>query len=244
MPFGSACNRAQIAIQNEQWHEGLCPQGCKLCIHAVVTVGILGEDITLSPCLATIWPRLRKIHKITSHVGERLNTAVPLQVLASQAGDYELSSDSLGSNAGFVKSLAFVSFWLQLPLSIVSGCILIFSVYFTNQVSQSQKRQAEVGPSECITFPLGPISLLYRVYPCLKAIPRGVANGSSTGGKLQAATNTYSLTTDRSWLAALHLDRHTFIFELGPIYVKPLPSFHNALLWVVAYAQLVMILSP
>jgi len=53
--------------------------------------------------------------------------------VASQAGDYELSSDSLGSNAGFVRSLAFVSFWLQLPLSIVSGCILIFSVYFTNQ---------------------------------------------------------------------------------------------------------------
>jgi hypothetical protein len=49
-----------------------------------------------------------------------------LSVRAS-AGDVPVSADTLGSSAGLVRNLAFGSFWVQLPLSVVSSAILFFA---------------------------------------------------------------------------------------------------------------------
>ena len=48
--------------------------------------------------------------------------------------DVPVSAEALGSSATTLRNLAFASFWVQLPLSFVSGGILIFSVMFSQQV--------------------------------------------------------------------------------------------------------------
>ncbi|GBF95301.1 TIC, chloroplastic [Raphidocelis subcapitata] len=52
-----------------------------------------------------------------------------VEVRAS-AGDLPVSADSLGAQAPTMRNLAFGSFWVQLPLSVVSACILFFAVQF------------------------------------------------------------------------------------------------------------------
>lgn len=73
-----------------------------------------------------------------------------LQVLSVRAeasngaGDVPVSADTLGSSAGTVRNLAFGSFWVQLPLTVVSACILFFAVQFTRAVSDSALNSFDV----------------------------------------------------------------------------------------------------
>jgi hypothetical protein len=45
--------------------------------------------------------------------------------------------DDLGDNASVVRNYAFASFWVQLPLTIVSACILIFALLYSKGVSRT-----------------------------------------------------------------------------------------------------------
>jgi hypothetical protein len=56
-------------------------------------------------------------------------------------GDVPVSGDTLGAQAPTMRNLAFGSFWVQLPLSVVSACILFFAVQFTRTV----RRRGGVG---------------------------------------------------------------------------------------------------
>eukprot|EP00879_Flechtneria_rotunda_P024706 GHRR01026212.1.p1 GENE.GHRR01026212.1~~GHRR01026212.1.p1 ORF type:complete len:210 (+),score=34.55 GHRR01026212.1:387-1016(+) len=47
---------------------------------------------------------------------------------ASYSSDPLVTADSLGDSATAARNFAFASFWVQLPLTIVSACILFFSV--------------------------------------------------------------------------------------------------------------------
>lgn len=46
-----------------------------------------------------------------------------------------INLDDLGDNAAVVRNYAFASFWVQLPLTIVSACILIFALLYSKGVS-------------------------------------------------------------------------------------------------------------
>jgi hypothetical protein len=59
----------------------------------------------------------------------------------SGSGDVPVSSDTLGSQAPTMRNLAFGSFWVQLPLSVVSACILFFAVQFTRAVRRCSSWQ-------------------------------------------------------------------------------------------------------
>lgn len=61
-----------------------------------------------------------------------------LQVSCKSApGDDLVNVDSLGDSASTVRNYAFASFWVQLPLTIVSACILIFALLYSKGVSSS-----------------------------------------------------------------------------------------------------------
>jgi hypothetical protein len=47
--------------------------------------------------------------------------------------DLSISGDSLGNNAPAVRNLAWGSFWVQLPLTVVSASILFFASFVTAQ---------------------------------------------------------------------------------------------------------------
>jgi hypothetical protein len=46
-----------------------------------------------------------------------------------------VSADTLGDSAATVRNFAFASFWVQLPLTIVSAGILFFAISFSKAVS-------------------------------------------------------------------------------------------------------------
>lgn len=50
---------------------------------------------------------------------------------AAPGDDLPVNIDSLGDNAATVRNYAFASFWVQLPLTIVSACILIFALLYS-----------------------------------------------------------------------------------------------------------------
>jgi len=54
---------------------------------------------------------------------------------AAPGDDLPVNVDTLGDNAAAVRNYAFASFWVQLPLTIVSACILIFAVLYSKGVS-------------------------------------------------------------------------------------------------------------
>ncbi|KIY96600.1 hypothetical protein MNEG_11360 [Monoraphidium neglectum] len=54
-------------------------------------------------------------------------------VLLSVRADLSISGDSLGNNAPAVRNLAWGSFWVQLPLTVVSASILFFASFVTAQ---------------------------------------------------------------------------------------------------------------
>ncbi|KAF8058327.1 lpxC [Scenedesmus sp. PABB004] len=54
-----------------------------------------------------------------------------LQVAASASGDLPISADTLGASASTVRNFAFASFWVQLPLTVVSACVLFFAIMFS-----------------------------------------------------------------------------------------------------------------
>eukprot|EP00877_Chromochloris_zofingiensis_P010475 jgi/Chrzof1/5681/Cz16g11150.t1_TIC21B[v5.2] len=56
---------------------------------------------------------------------------ITCQGLYDPLGDVPVTVDTLGTSAPAVKNLSFASFWLQLPLTIVSAGILFFAVQFT-----------------------------------------------------------------------------------------------------------------
>lgn len=47
-----------------------------------------------------------------------------------------INVDALGDSASTVRNYAFASFWFQLPLTIVSACILIFALLYSKGVSE------------------------------------------------------------------------------------------------------------
>lgn len=61
---------------------------------------------------------------------------ITCQGLYDPLGDVPVTVDTLGTSAPAVKNLSFASFWLQLPLTIVSAGILFFAVQFTRTVSK------------------------------------------------------------------------------------------------------------
>lgn len=55
---------------------------------------------------------------------------------AAPGDDLPVNIDTLGESAASgVRNYAFASFWVQLPLTIVSACILIFAVLYSRGVS-------------------------------------------------------------------------------------------------------------
>jgi len=54
--------------------------------------------------------------------------------LVPDKGDFNISGDSLGNKAPTMRNLAWGSFWVQLPLTVVSACILFFAVQFSRAV--------------------------------------------------------------------------------------------------------------
>jgi hypothetical protein len=54
---------------------------------------------------------------------------------ASSSGDLPVSADTLGDRAATVRNYAFASFWVQLPLTIVSAGILFFAISFSKAAS-------------------------------------------------------------------------------------------------------------
>jgi hypothetical protein len=59
------------------------------------------------------------------------------QVVCSAAGggsDLPVNADTLGDKAASLRNYAFASFWVQLPLTIVSACILIFALLYSKAV--------------------------------------------------------------------------------------------------------------
>jgi hypothetical protein len=63
-----------------------------------------------------------------------LPSQVACRGAADGASDLPVSTDTLGGSAGLVRTVAFLSFWVQLPLTVVSAGILLFAVQFSNQV--------------------------------------------------------------------------------------------------------------
>jgi hypothetical protein len=55
---------------------------------------------------------------------------------AGSGGGEIVSADSLGDAANGLRNFAFASFWVQLPLTIVSACILIFAVLYSRAVCE------------------------------------------------------------------------------------------------------------
>jgi hypothetical protein len=53
----------------------------------------------------------------------------------ASSGDLPVSADTLGDRAATVRNYAFASFWVQLPLTIVSAGILFFAISFSKAVS-------------------------------------------------------------------------------------------------------------
>ncbi|KAI8476023.1 MAG: hypothetical protein J3K34DRAFT_402708 [Monoraphidium minutum] len=53
----------------------------------------------------------------------------------ANAGDITVSGDSLGPQASTIRNLSWSSFWVQLPLSVVSGSILFFAAFVTRSPS-------------------------------------------------------------------------------------------------------------
>lgn len=50
-----------------------------------------------------------------------------------------MNLDTLGDSASTVRNYAFASFWVQLPLTIVSACILIFALLYSKGVSPDDR---------------------------------------------------------------------------------------------------------
>lgn len=64
---------------------------------------------------------------------------------ATPGGDLPVSADSLGGDAATVRNYAFASFWTQLPLTIVSACILGFAIMFSKAPSDISRWFTLVG---------------------------------------------------------------------------------------------------
>ncbi|KAF6261840.1 hypothetical protein COO60DRAFT_726021 [Scenedesmus sp. NREL 46B-D3] len=63
----------------------------------------------------------------------------------SSFGDLPVSADTLGDRAATVRNFAFASFWVQLPLTIVSAGILFFAVSFSKAPSDVSRWFTLVG---------------------------------------------------------------------------------------------------
>lgn len=59
---------------------------------------------------------------------------------AAPGGDVPVTADTLGDQASSVRNWAFLSFWVQLPLTIVSAGILFFAISFSRAVSDGHSR--------------------------------------------------------------------------------------------------------
>jgi hypothetical protein len=58
---------------------------------------------------------------------------------AAPGDDLPVNLDTLGDSASTVRNYAFASFWVQLPLTIVSACILIFALLYSKGVSPGDR---------------------------------------------------------------------------------------------------------
>ncbi len=70
------------------------------------------------------------------------DSALPVNSSSSSSGSGSIVPGTIsGANASGIRNLAFASFWTQLPLSMVSAGILIFSTMFSRGVSESEKKK-------------------------------------------------------------------------------------------------------
>jgi hypothetical protein len=105
-----------LLLQPLLWHLNLA--------HITVSVRV---DITILPFLSLFIIGNKQNHTL----------ACVLQVVcrAAPGDNLPVNLDDLGDNAATVRNYAFASFWFQLPLTIVSACILIFAVLYSKGVS-------------------------------------------------------------------------------------------------------------
>ena len=71
---------------------------------------------------------------VTMHQKNKWHTVLK-QLRCNKLQERKETADTLGDNASAMQNYAFASCWVQLPLTIVSACILIFAVLYSKGVS-------------------------------------------------------------------------------------------------------------
>ncbi|WIA41833.1 hypothetical protein OEZ86_009163 [Tetradesmus obliquus] len=119
-----------------------------LCPSSVAARCVRPGSKSCVPVRAALTSGLRTL---SYHVKARSAAAGPcgrrsVQITCNaSSGDLPVSADTLGDSAATVRNFAFASFWVQLPLTIVSAGILFFAISFSKAPSDVSRWFTLVG---------------------------------------------------------------------------------------------------